>query len=175
MAAERPKLQIPLTTSDKVIEALCWSGLVSVWAIAIVFYAQLPEIIPTHFNAAGQIDGMGSKNTIWLLPAITTVLFIGLTVLNRYPHTFNYLEEITPANAERNYRLGTRILRYSKLFLVFLFGAIILQVTNAATQNLTINDKGWMIKGIIAVSLVWPLVVLLISFLQYRKNRTSNA
>ena len=175
MATERPKLKIPLTTSDKVIEALCWSGLAVLWVITFLFYAQLPEIIPTHFNGAGQIDGMGSKNTIWLLPAITTILFAGLTVLNRYPHTFNYLEEITPANAERNYRLGTRILRYSKLFLVFLFGAIILQVSSAATQNLTINDKGWMIKGIIVVALVWPLVVLLISFLQYRKNRTLHA
>ena len=174
MAAERPKLKIPLTTSDKVIEALCWSGLLSIWVIAFLFYAQLPDIIPTHFNGAGEIDGMGSKKTIWLLPAITTILFAGFTVLNCYPHTFNYLEEITPANAERNYRMGTRILRYSKLFVVLLFGAIILQVISAAKHDLTINDKGWMIKGIIAVALIWPIIVLLISFFQYRKNKSSH-
>ncbi len=170
MEGARPKLKIPLTTLDKVIEALCWSGLAATWLAAFIAFSQLPEIIPTHFNGSGQADGYGSKSTIWLLPVIPTILVAGLSFLNRFPHTFNYLEEITPANAEKNYRWGTRLLRYSKLFVVLLFGAILGQVIFAARQPLAAAENTWPVTAIIVTALVWPVAVLLIAYIQTRKN-----
>lgn len=175
MAAERPKLKIPLTGSDKVIEALCWFGLAFIWVWAILAYFTLPEIVPVHFNPSGQADGYGSKVSMLFLPVIPTVLAIGLTILNRYPHTFNYLEEITHANAERNYRMGTRVLRWSKLFLVIVFGSVVLLVTNSANQNLAAEGITRFVNLTIAGVLLMPLVVLLIIYFQYRKNKSLNA
>ena len=38
------------------------------WLIGI--YPELPERIPIHFNAAGEVDGWGKKGMIWTLPLI---------------------------------------------------------------------------------------------------------
>ena len=45
---------------------------------SLIVYPQLPERIPTHWNAHGQVDGYGSKATVFMLPgamAICLVMF----------------------------------------------------------------------------------------------------
>ena len=84
----------------------------------------MPATIPTHYNGAGQADGFGGKITILTLPLIATVLFVGMTFLNKYPHIFNYPTNITQDNVLRQYTNATRLIRYLKLIIVFIFGLI---------------------------------------------------
>ena len=67
--------------------------------MTVANYFELPEIIPTHYNEAGEADSYGDKLNILALPIISTLLFIGLTILNKRPHLFNYPSEITKENA----------------------------------------------------------------------------
>ena len=120
----RPKIKLELTTSDKTIEIIGWLLIISVWGLTITNYANLPDTIPTHYNGAGQADGFGGKATILTLPLTATVLFVGLTFLNKFPHIFNYPTNITQDNASRQYTNATRLIRYLKLIIVFIFGLI---------------------------------------------------
>jgi uncharacterized membrane protein len=132
MEIDRPKIKLFPTTADKLVDLLGWLILIALWAITIINYSSLPDTIPTHFNAAGEADGFGTKVSIIALPVIATLLFIGLTVLNRYPQSFNYPTTITKDNALRQYTLATRMLRYLKLVLVLVFGGIeIMTIQNA--------------------------------------------
>ncbi len=133
METERPKITLIPTNADKLVELLGWIMLLAIWALTISQYSTLPDTIPTHFNGAGQADGFGSKATILSLPVIASLLFIGLTVLNRYPHSFNYPTAITQDNALRLYTLATRMLRYLKLVLVLVFGGIEFMTIQHAT------------------------------------------
>ncbi|MEQ1586587.1 MAG: DUF1648 domain-containing protein [Cyclobacteriaceae bacterium] len=120
----RPKIKLELTTADKTFEIVGWLLIVAVWGLTITNYSNLPSTIPTHFNASGQADGFGGKSTILTLPLIATILFIGLTVLNGFPQVFNYPTNITHDNAFRQYTNATRLIRYLKLIIVFIFGLI---------------------------------------------------
>jgi uncharacterized membrane protein len=132
MEIDRPKIKLFPSTADKLVDLLGWLILIALWAITIINYSSLPDTIPTHFNAAGEADGFGTKVSIIALPVIATLLFIGLTVLNRYPQSFNYPTTITKDNALRQYTLATRMLRYLKLVLVLVFGGIeIMTIQNA--------------------------------------------
>ena len=133
MEEERPKIKLIPTTADNLVDLLGWIMLLSIWALTTTHYSTLPDTIPTHFNAAGEADGFGSKASIIGLPVIATLLFIGLTVLNRYPHIFNYPLAITEDNALRLYTLATRMLRYLKLVLVLVFGGIEFMTIQHAT------------------------------------------
>ena len=93
-------------------------------ALPFLYYADLPDTIPIHYGA----DGYGSILTIFLLPAIGTLLFAGLTMLNKYPHLFNYPHEITEENKERSYRSAQKIISALKL-LITLISAYITFVT----------------------------------------------
>ncbi|WP_068598143.1 DUF1648 domain-containing protein [Vaginella massiliensis] len=130
--SKRPKIKIELTTTDKLLEALGWIAVLGIWVLTATNYTNLPEIIPTHYNAAGQADGFGDKANILSLPIVATVLFVGMTILNKFPHVFNYLTEITIDNARQQYTYATRMMRYLKLILVVVFGLIALQTIRQA-------------------------------------------
>ena len=136
---ERPKMILELTIADKLFEIVGWLLIAVIWGLTIKNYSNLPETIPTHYNGAGQADGFGGKATILTLPLISTVLFIGLTILNKFPHLFNYPTNITQANAFRQYTNATRLIRYLKLIIVFIFGFIAfktIQIANGETDGL---------------------------------------
>lgn len=75
-----------MTTTDKIVEIIGWLALLTVWALTITSYSDLPDIIPTHYNGAGEIDGFESKVNILILPLIATFFFVGITILNKFPH-----------------------------------------------------------------------------------------
>ncbi len=122
--AEGPKIKLELTIADKIIELIAWVLLFAIWVLIYTNYANLPETIPTHYNGAGEADGFGGKATILTLPFIASILFIVLTILNKFPHLFNYPTNITHDNAFKLYTNATRLIRYLKLIIVFIFGLI---------------------------------------------------
>ena len=48
-------------------------------------------------------------------------MYIGLTILNRYPHIFNYPVEITEQNAVRQYEIARSLLCALKAEIVWIF------------------------------------------------------
>lgn len=120
----RPIIKIEFTLNDKLIEIFSWLLFVMMWVIPIIGYSMLPDTIPTHFNIAGEADNWGNKLSVYILPVIGTLLFILLTVVNRFPHIFNYSVEITEDNALRQYTNATRLIRVLKLVLSVIFNLI---------------------------------------------------
>lgn len=129
---ERPRLKLTINAFDIALELLGWLALIALWGLTLVHYSDLPNTIPTHYNAMGKIDAYGSKNTIFILPIIGSVLFAVLTILNRFPHIFNYPTEITPDNALRQYTNATKMIRVLKFMLVFIFVLIQLKTMQSA-------------------------------------------
>lgn len=164
MAIERPKITPIPTSTDKLVEVLGWIILLALWGWTITHYSSLPGTIPTHFNAAGKADGFGGKATILSLPLIASLLFIGITVLNRYPHSFNYPTAITQDNALRQYTLATRMLRYLKLVLVLVFGGIEFMTIQNATGKAA-GLGAWFLP-LTLVLVFFPLIYFLIKSAQ---------
>ena len=122
---KRPKIKLQLKQTDKILEVVGWVSVFGIWALTLTNYSILPEIIPIHFNGVGKADGFGNKTHIFVLPIISTLLFIGLTILNKHPHIFNYPSQITKENAVHQYTNATRMMRVLKLVIVLLFGLIV--------------------------------------------------
>lgn len=153
----RPKLHIELEKQDIIIIWLTWIGLLAIWIIAVYGFVHLPETIPVHFNVKGEPDGFGGKWSLFFLPGLTTALLIGLTLLNRYPEIFNYPVKITAENAERQYRLAVRLIRWVNLSLSLIFLMITcMTVHSAALQSA--KAYGFVLPVILLLSFV-PLVV----------------
>lgn len=124
MKEVRPKLKITFGATEKIILVLTIAAHLLLWAVVVLAYAKLPEIVPTHFNFKGEADHYGEKETLFLFPAISLVLTISLLLLSRIPHVYNYPVKITESNAGKLYRQGTRFmlsitLMHNLLFLSF--------------------------------------------------------
>lgn len=123
MPNKRPKLKLPLTTAEKIFEIISMSIIWGTCFILFLNYLNLPDRIPTHFGASGQPDAWSGKTSLFALPIIMVVLYIGLTILGRFPHTYNYLCKITKENAPFQY-LNTRMfigLLKSEIILAFAY------------------------------------------------------
>lgn len=156
----RPKIKLVLTTADKIVEIIGWLTLVILWNVTLWSYSNLPDTIPIHYNIAGQVDNYGSKVTIFILPIMGTILFIGMTILNMYPHIFNYPTKITIDNAARQYSNATRMFRYLKFTILLIFSFIVfktLQITKGESQGLEV----WFLP--ITLGLIFiPITIFLI-------------
>lgn len=160
----RPKLKIQLTLTDQIFELLGWGVLLALWVWTGTSYSSLPDTIPTHFNAAGDADGFGRKASIVGLPLIATLLYIGLTLLNRYPHIFNFPTPITQDNALRQYTNATRMIRYLKLILVLVFAGISFQTIQQAKG--TGEGLGVWFLPLTLVLVFMPLVYFVVKSFQ---------
>lgn len=144
---DRPRIKINPTRFDITVEVMAWMALAFLWAYVIIGYPDLPEIIPTHFGRGGRADAWGSKDSVFFGPGIATVLVIFLTVLQHYPHSFNYNEDITPENAERQYGIAARMVRVLKACIAVLF-IIIEYTTGAAAIEDDKVDSKWVFLGV---------------------------
>ena len=100
----RPRVDVPRSPFERVLTVLAAAILIASFSVVGWYWPRLPASVPVHFNAAGQIDGYGSKLSLLAFPAIFTVMFVVLSALERVPWIYNYPWRITPENAARQYR-----------------------------------------------------------------------
>lgn len=122
---EKPKIKLQFGVVDIILESLGWLSIIAIWGLVIGNYSSLPESIPTHFNALGVPDSYGGKPSLFVLPIMATLTFLGITFLNKFPEIFNYPTDITSSNASAQYLNSTRMLRYLKMILVVIFCLIV--------------------------------------------------
>ncbi len=117
----RPKIQLEMQPIDNMLEAGAAIFLLCLIILPAYHFGDLPDRIPTHFNAKGVPDSFGDKGTIWILPIVGFIFFAIFTALCRFPHTFNYPVKITAENAERQYSMGVRLMRILKTIILLMF------------------------------------------------------
>lgn len=168
MPNKQPKIKIAWTAIDISLEILAVLALAALWLLLLYFYPKLPNTIPVHFDGAGKIDGYGSKILLLFEPIVASILFFGLTVLNRYPHLFNYLSPINEDNAAYQYRMATRLIRYLKLLIVLLF----IFVLWTSIQAVSSQNEG---LGLSFLPIFFAMVFISILFVLVKTSKNKKA
>ncbi|MDP4549503.1 DUF1648 domain-containing protein [Alkalihalobacillus macyae] len=119
--ANRPKVITEKTIVQKIFDVASLLFLLSSFGYVLVNWSILPEQVPIHFNAVGDPNNWGPNSMLIVLPFIGTVLWIGLSILERYPHVYNYIVKITEANAAFQYRNAVALIHFLKNTIAILF------------------------------------------------------
>ncbi len=167
----RPRIKIAPTAFDIIIDGISFVLLLLMLFAVFQNYADLPNLVPSHFGADGLADEYGNKMVVWLLPSIGILIFIGSIILNNFPHKFNYLVAITKENAKQQYAIGTRIVRFSNLFVMAIFFYISNKTINIALQKSEASLNAWFSPIIIILILVGLVAVVIFSVLKNKKGR----
>ena len=77
------KLKLPHTIPQKVLEGLTIGILLLQFLLPVLLWNRLPDPMPTHYNAAGEIDGWGSRWTVFLTPGISLAMWALLSLVTR--------------------------------------------------------------------------------------------
>ena len=161
---KRPRLAKNLTPIDYFFEIIGAIGIVCLILLPVYFYNDLPCQIPKHFNTLGQVDSYGNRRIIWLLPAIGLFLYVGMTVLNRFPIAFNYPTKVTNDNAEKLYTPGTRTIRLLKIIVVLSFFFL-----NFKTIEIALNKSTEI--GVFCIPIFLAILTILIGTMIYKMTR----
>jgi uncharacterized membrane protein len=154
---KQPKLEMPRTGLEIYCEVVSATAVAFVLIYLTATWTTLPDKVPTHFNFAGTPDDWGSKYSLLLLVGVTFVLYLGLSILSRFPHIYNYPFALTDENRQRQYLLARQMLTALKAELVCVFVFITWQTVSVArgrAEDLT----GWFLPVFLVV--VFGTVIL---------------
>jgi uncharacterized membrane protein len=132
--AGRPVLKLRNSAIDWVLEVLAAAALIY-GIILLIPYGEIPDRIPRHFGASGEPDAWGGKSLLLWLTGLSALLYGGLTVLNRFPHVFNYPWNITEENALRQYALARSLMNAIKACVTAIFTYIVYGTLQTAYGN----------------------------------------
>jgi uncharacterized membrane protein len=162
----RPRVRPEMTPADWLLEALAFLGLLVFAGYVIYHYRRLPDIIPSHFNAAGMPDDYSGKATILGLPGSALFVYLLLTLIALVPHQFNFSVKITPENALKQYTMAIRLIRFLKLTIILVF----FYITTDIVRESDGNGSGlglWFLP----VSLGFIFIPLIFYLIRARRNR----
>jgi uncharacterized membrane protein len=160
---ERPRIKPSRPAVDYVLEVVAALLLVGMLALTLLSFGQLPEQIPTHYNAAGAADAFGARWTLLILPVVGAVLWGLLTLVNRFPHLWNYPVKITEHNAASQYRRGRTFMALLKVEVMGMFTYLVwgtIQTANAPSPQLNPLVL-WGLMGIVLLTLVVFIILTL--------------
>ncbi len=166
LAANRPELALPPTAGERIAEII-GGVLISAFVVfAAVVVPRLPETVPVHFGADGRADAWGAPSSLLLLPALGVVLYLGLSVLQRYPQIYNYPTIVTRENAAALYRTGRQFVLGAKLFVTMTFAIIFYGSVSPALGGREVLGP-WFLPAVL-VSLAALLGVFIARMLRVR-------
>ena len=85
---------------DIILNGLCLIILVSTILFLILTWSKIPDKVPMHYDFAGNIDRWGSKLEILILPIITWIMYVFMTIIEKFPEAWNTGVKVTEENIE---------------------------------------------------------------------------
>lgn len=131
----KPVLDIPKTLFEKLLDSITaiiyLAGIVYTFAI----WSQLPDQVPAHYNAAGDVNRWGSKWELILLPVIAALLAVFMSFLEKHPEWHNYMK-LNENNIEFQYKNSRMLLNVLKNECVLLFVFLTYSTEQVALGNI---------------------------------------
>ncbi len=121
----------------------------------VLFWGNIPDSIPTHFNFLGEPDAWGAKGTLSVPLFMSVMLYALLTVTARFPALWNVPQKQSEEGKAKVQRLVLTMIAWHKLILLLMFGYILLNSARCMPLG------PWLVPAMvvgITLPLVWFLV-----------------
>lgn len=135
MEIKRPVLEIPLSLPEKILQGVSATLLVASIVIPLLFLGSLPDRVPIHFGFLGEANAWGGRGSLFILPAVNLIFFAGLTLLERFPHIYNYVVEINQENAQFQYQNARSMVVWLKATILASFAYIEWGIVQVAVKG----------------------------------------
>ena len=120
-------------------------SIVGVAAYLLLAWNQIPDQIPGHYNALGEVNRWGSKSELIILPIISVVIYGMITLIERFPQIWNTGVKITEENRTVVYRLLKSLIAVVKMFVLLMFASL------TVISSLRLNLPVWYMLAFLVV------------------------
>lgn len=112
---------------DIILNVLCLIILISTVLFLIVIWSKIPDKVPMHHDFAGNTDRWGAKLEIIILPIITWIMYIFITITEKFPQVWNTGVKVTEENKEQVYSILLHLISTIKFIVVCVFTYLTVQ------------------------------------------------
>lgn len=131
----RPKLKLEKTKSEWVWDVIGGGFFIGAIVFLAISWGSIPDQVPGHYNASGEVDRWGSKFELFILPIVGLLLWVFMNVLEKFPHVHNYPERLNENNVEAFYLTSRKLLNSVKNVCLLTFSYILFQSIRVALEN----------------------------------------
>mgnify|MGYP001216207310 FL=1 len=117
-------MKLKKTAWDWISETLSLALVFGTILYLIVMWKSIPDTIPAHYNAAGEVNRWGGKSELLMLPIIGGILYFLITLIQQYPQAWNTGVTVTEENRERVYRILRNLIGTTKLMMLLVFSSL---------------------------------------------------
>lgn len=96
-------MKIKRKTYDWISDIVSIVALIGTIIFIAIKYGSLPDEVPSHYDALGNITSYGPKWNVWIMPLVALALLILLEILERFPETWNTGIQANKRNKEAVY------------------------------------------------------------------------
>lgn len=155
-----------ITGTDRALEGMALVLAVFLLVLSVVVYRESPGQVPVHFNMAGEINGWGDRNTIFVLAGLG---IITMAVCNAAAYNYKMVNlpiRLKPQCLARQVTLIGRMCRILSIWCGWLFIDLLLLTASPLwnTRPLCSVLLGLIMTGLLVTALVY-------TFLIYRVGR----
>ncbi|MGM8211875.1 DUF1648 domain-containing protein [Virgibacillus sp. W0430] len=129
---ERPKIKIPKTRGEWFCDSIGYSLYIGSILFLAIIWTRLPETVPVHFNALGEVDRWGSRLELLILPGIGTFILALMQTLEKFPETHNYPKRFNKLNAKAFYLNSRKMVNQVKNICLVIFTLILFESVSIA-------------------------------------------
>ena len=119
-------MKIKKNKYDIIINFLSLLCLVGTVVFLIISWETIPAEIPGHYNATGEVDKVTDKSFLIVLLIVGWIIFIGLSVVEKFPQIWNTGVQVTEQNKEKIYRILKNMIGTIKLLVALMFSYLTL-------------------------------------------------
>ncbi|WP_152657424.1 DUF1648 domain-containing protein [Oceanobacillus sp. CFH 90083] len=143
-----PILKLRMTLIEKLFNVFGILSFSGIMLFIILTWSSIPKRIPGHYNFAGEVTRWGGREELFILLGIGLLLWIVMTVMERFPHLYNY-RNLTEANVEGQYINSRMLVNFLKNEIAILF-------------SFTIWNSIRVARGFPSYMNTWALVIIIL-------------
>ena len=129
---KRPKIKILKTKSEWFWDIIGYSFYLGSLIFLIYNWNRLPDEVPAHYNALGEVDRWGSKMELLILPIIGAFIAVLMQVLEKFPESHNYPERLNQENAKEFYLISRKMINLLKNICLITFTLLLFESVSIA-------------------------------------------
>lgn len=163
-SSERPKLKIPKTKSEWFLNIIGYSIYLGSIIFLIMTWDELPEEVPAHYNAVGEVDRWGSKWELLILPGVGIFILLLIQTLEKFPEVHNYPKRFNKSNARQFYLNSRKLINQIKNICLIIFAFLLVESVSIAL--------GWSAGFdvlFLPITLIGLGIPIVLGIIRYRK------
>ncbi|MGG3982141.1 DUF1648 domain-containing protein [Bacillus licheniformis] len=162
--ADGSKINIQKTKGERVWNVFGYFFYLGSIILLAAVWGSLPEKVPAHYNALGEVDRWGSKWELFILPGIGLIILLFMQFLEKHPEIHNHPKRLNETNAEHFYLLSRKLINRLKNACLIIFSLILIESVSIALDWGS-GFGGWFLP----IALLGTVMLVAIGLIQQRK------